>query len=71
MKSLVARKMAKQKTFYEIKVQPQHAIHHTMSPLHHGMGITTNVNNHYSNQMNNSNRFLNTQSLVIKNQQAA
>jgi hypothetical protein len=48
MRSLVARKMQKNKTFYELKLQPQSFL----SPLASGMGLSpnANLNAHFSYQ---------------------
>jgi len=54
MRTLVARKMAKQKTFYEMKVQEQNPI--TLSPVNRMM------------QLNNQSLGIGVSNMLIKNQ---
>jgi hypothetical protein len=55
MTNLIARKMSKNKTFYEIKMLSQNSIHHGIGHLHgiSGVGLNTQFNTgaptgHYS-----------------------
>ncbi|CDW89643.1 UNKNOWN [Stylonychia lemnae] len=59
MRSLIARKMQKNKTFFEAKVQPQ-TVSYNITPVSQGLQINSNMNVHYQQQYSPQNRIQGT-----------